>query len=67
MDQDEVHMRQALDEARAAIPKGEVPVGCVVVHEGEVIGSAHNLRESLSDPTAHAEMLAVKEAAATLG
>ncbi|MHC4592673.1 MAG: tRNA adenosine(34) deaminase TadA [Planctomycetota bacterium] len=67
MDQDEVHMRQALDEARAAIPKGEVPVGCVVVHEGEVIASAHNLRESLSDPTAHAEMLAVREAAESLG
>jgi tRNA(adenine34) deaminase len=64
---DERYMLLALDEARAAIPAGEVPVGCVVVHEGRVIGRAHNLRETLKDPTAHAEVLALKQAAEALG
>lgn len=60
---DEEFMRLALDEARAAGLKGEVPVGCVVVREGRVIGRAHNLRETLGDPTAHAEIMALREAA----
>ena len=64
---DERYMGLALEEARAAGAKGEVPVGCVVVHEGRVIGRGHNLRETLNDPTAHAEMVALRHAAAALG
>jgi len=64
---DEVWMRQALDLASAAVPLGEVPVGAVVVHDGEVVGRAHNERETLQDPTAHAEVLALREAARHLG
>ena len=60
-------MREALAEARAAEACGEVPVGCVVVVDGAIVGRGHNLRESLQDPTAHAEMVALREAAARLG
>ncbi len=60
-------MRLALAEARAAASEGEVPVGCVIVHRGQVIGRAHNLRETLQDPTAHAEIVALKQAASALG
>jgi tRNA(adenine34) deaminase len=60
-------MRLALDEARAAFEEGEVPVGAVIVHEGRVIAAAHNQREALHDPTAHAEMVAITQAAETLG
>jgi tRNA(adenine34) deaminase len=60
-------MRRALLEAEAAAAEGEVPVGCVVVHEGRLIGRGHNRVESLQDPTAHAEILALTAAAATLG
>jgi len=60
-------MRLALDEARAAAAEDEVPVGAVVVAAGRVIASAHNQREQLSDPTAHAEMIALTQAAAQLG
>ncbi len=56
-------MRMALQEAHKAFEKDEVPVGAVVVHEGRVIGRGHNLIESLQDPTAHAEMLAMTAAA----
>ncbi len=59
-------MRQALDQARAAFEKDEVPVGAVVVHEERVIAQAHNQRESLNDPTAHAEMIAITQAAEAL-
>jgi tRNA(adenine34) deaminase len=62
----DVWMRQALSEARAAFDEGEVPVGAVVVHEGRVIAAAHNQREALNDPTAHAEMLAITQAAEML-
>lgn len=51
-----------LELARKAFEKGEVPVGCVVVKDGKVIAKAHNRVEELKDPTAHAEMLALKEA-----
>ncbi|MFO8006273.1 MAG: tRNA adenosine(34) deaminase TadA [Candidatus Brocadiia bacterium] len=64
---DEHYMKMALDEARAAVPQGEVPVGCVVVRDGRVLARAHNLRESLQDPTAHAEVLALREAAGQTG
>ena len=60
-------MREALKEARLAEAKDEVPIGCVVVHNGVVIGRGHNQTESLQDPTAHAEMIAITAAAATLG
>lgn len=60
-------MRQALDEARAAFDEGEVPVGAVIVHEGHIIAAAHNQRETLNDPTAHAEMIALTQAAEALG
>jgi len=59
-------MRIALEEAHKAFEKDEVPVGAVVVHEGRVIGRGHNLIESLQDPTAHAEMLAMTAAANAL-
>jgi tRNA(adenine34) deaminase len=64
---DQAMMVLALDEARAAAVHGEVPVGAVVVHDGEVIARAHNLREGLQDPSAHAELLALREAARKLG
>ncbi len=64
---DDRFMALALAEAHAAAAKGEVPVGAVVVRGGEVLARAHNLRETSDDPTAHAEVLAVREAAARLG
>ena len=60
-------MRLALAEAEAAAAKGEVPVGCVVVKDGAGIGRGHNLRESDRDPTAHAEMIAIRAAAKATG
>ncbi|MDZ7294583.1 MAG: tRNA adenosine(34) deaminase TadA [candidate division KSB1 bacterium] len=59
-------MEQAFREAEKALAKGEVPVGAVVVYEGRVIGRGHNLVETLQDPTAHAEMLALTAAANAL-
>lgn len=64
---DRVFMREAIAEARKAAKAGEAPVGAVVVAGGEIIARAHNLKESLNDPTAHAEVLAVREAAIALG
>jgi tRNA(adenine34) deaminase len=64
---DEDWMRAALAEAARALEHDDVPVGAVVVHDGEVVGAGHNARELLQDPTAHAEMLALREAAAALG
>ncbi len=60
-------MREALKEAEIARNLGEVPVGCVIVKNGEIIGRGHNLTETEKDPTAHAEMLAIKQAAKILG
>ena len=60
-------MRAALDEAAAAKAEGEIPVGAVVVCDGEIIASAHNEREREIDPTAHAEVLALRRAAKRLG
>ncbi|MDR2346181.1 MAG: tRNA adenosine(34) deaminase TadA [Planctomycetaceae bacterium] len=56
-------MRLAIVEAQTAAAEGEVPVGAVIVHEGHVIASAHNQREQLKDPTAHAEIIAITQAA----
>jgi tRNA(adenine34) deaminase len=60
-------MQQALSEARAAGAAGEVPVGCVIVRDGIVIARAGNRTLTDRDPTAHAEMLAIRQAAAVLG
>jgi len=60
-------MKMALAEAEKGFKKDEVPVGAVVVADGKVIAMAHNLRESLVDPTAHAEILALKKAGKKLG
>jgi tRNA(adenine34) deaminase len=64
---EEVHMRTALAAAEQAASIGEVPVGAVVVVRGEVIAVAHNQRETKNDPTAHAEIVAMRAAAAALG
>ncbi len=63
----EEFLREALKEAKKAFELGEVPVGCVVVKEGRIVGRAHNLVERLKDATAHAEMLAIREASRNLG
>ena len=60
-------MRLALREAERAIEHDDVPVGAVIVHDGEVVGTGHNERELRQDPSAHAEMLALREAARALG
>jgi tRNA(adenine34) deaminase len=64
---DEYFMRLALREAEHALEHDDVPIGAVVVHEGEVIGAGHNEREVRADPTAHAEVIALREAARALG
>lgn len=64
---DEIYMKAALDEAFKALDKDEVPVGAVVVAGGRIIARAHNLTETLNDPTAHAEMQAITAAANFLG
>jgi tRNA(adenine34) deaminase len=64
---DEYFMRLALREASRALEHDDVPIGAVIVREGEVIGLGHNEREVRADPTAHAEMIALREAARSLG
>jgi len=64
---DEYFMRLAIREAEAARDHGDVPIGAVVVHDGEIIGAGHNERELRQDPTAHAEVLALREASRALG
>lgn len=63
----ELMMREALQEARAALREGEIPVGAVVERDGAIIARAHNRRESEQDPTAHAELIAIRLAARALG
>ncbi|MCX7424694.1 MAG: tRNA adenosine(34) deaminase TadA [Planctomycetia bacterium] len=67
MSDHEHYMIIALEEARTAMGEGEVPVGAIVVREDRVIGRAHNQRQQLHDPTAHAEMVAITQAAESLG
>jgi tRNA(adenine34) deaminase len=64
---EEYFMRLALREAERALDHDDVPVGAIVVRDGEVVGAGHNERELRGDPTAHAEMIALREAAATIG
>lgn len=63
----EMYMRHALQEAQQAAVEDEVPVGAIIVHNGRIIAAAHNQREALHDPTAHAEMIAITQAAEALG
>ena len=67
MQQDYDYMKIALEEAQAAFLKDEVPVGAVVVYEGKILARTHNSPISLKDPSAHAEMLALRQAAKTIG
>jgi tRNA(adenine34) deaminase len=64
---DDYFMRLAIREAERALEHDDVPVGAVIVHGGEVIGAGHNERELREDPSAHAEMIAIREAARALG
>ena len=64
---DEKYMRIALQEAEEALRRDEIPVGCVIVSEGRILGRGHNLTETLQDVTAHAEMQALTAATQTLG
>ena len=67
MEVDEKYMTLALHEAQKALQEGEVPIGCVIVAEGQVVGRGHNMTEALCDVTAHAEIQAITAAAQTLG
>ncbi len=67
MTMDATWMAEALAEARKAAAEGEVPIGAVVVHDSRVVGRGRNARETRRDPTAHAEVLALQEAARSLG
>jgi len=67
LEHDETFMQAAMEQARAAQELGDVPIGAVIVREGQVIAAAHNRRIIDRDPTAHAEMLAIRAAAAALG
>ncbi|TNF73956.1 MAG: tRNA adenosine(34) deaminase TadA [Acidobacteria bacterium] len=60
-------MRQAVEEAERAARRGEIPVGAVIVRQGEIIGRGHNRRETDDDPLAHAEILAIRQAARAVG
>lgn len=64
---DEHYMRLALRQAADAAEAGDVPIGAVIVHEGRIIGQAHNQVELLKDPTAHAEIIAITQASNALG
>ena len=66
-DEDRTWMRMALKEAKRALSHGDVPIGAIAVHQGEIIGRGYNRREADHDPTAHAEMIAIREAASALG
>jgi tRNA(adenine34) deaminase len=65
--EDEIWMAEAIRQARLAEALGEVPIGAVIVRGGEIVGSGYNLRETRNDPTAHAEMIAIRQASERLG
>lgn len=67
IEQDQFYMQLAIEEAQKAEAKGEVPIGAIIVHEGEVIASAHNLRETTQNAVTHAELLAIQEACQKVG
>ncbi|WP_455661206.1 tRNA adenosine(34) deaminase TadA [Pradoshia sp.] len=67
MNQDQQFMQSAIEQARLALEKKEVPIGAVIVKDGEIIAAAHNLRETNQNATAHAEVLAINEACEKLG
>ena len=60
-------MQEALKEARLALDEGELPIGCVIARNGSIIARGHNLRQQTNDPTAHAEIVAMRRAAEVLG
>jgi tRNA(adenine34) deaminase len=64
---DMTYMQAAIAEAQLARAKGEVPIGAVIVHAGQIIGRGHNLRETSNDPTSHAEMVAIRQASEAIG
>ncbi len=64
---DERWMHRALEQARRALALGEVPVGCVIVRDEEILGAGHNRRQVDADPLAHAELLAIRQAASGIG
>ena len=63
---DSFYMQEALKEAALAEALAEVPIGAVIVHDGQIVGRGHNLRETSNDPTTHAEMIAIRQAAEKL-
>lgn len=63
---DEQFMRMAIEAAKTAEENGDVPIGAVIVHNGQIVAKAYNQREQLQDPTAHAEIIALTQAAAAL-
>lgn len=67
MSADEKYMKEALAEARLALDEGEIPIGAVIVCKGRLTGRGHNMTERLSDPTAHAEMIAITAATEAIG
>ena len=64
--EDQQFMRMAIDAAHIAEDNGDVPIGAVIIHNGQIIAKAYNQREQLQDPTAHAEIIALTQAAAAL-
>lgn len=67
MDNHAFFMKAAIEEAQKAAEIGEVPIGAVIVRDGEIVGRGYNLRETKKDPTLHAEMIAIREASERLG
>ncbi len=65
-EEDKRFMRMVIDQAKNAEDNGDVPIGAVIVHQGQIIAKAYNQREQLQDPTAHAEIIALTQAAAAL-
>ena len=64
---DELFMRQALEEAKISKSLNEIPIGAVIVKDGQIVGRGHNMTETCKDPTMHAEIVAIKDACKTLG
>src|SRR4030043_1846251 len=64
--EDQLYMKMAIEQAQIAEENGDVPIGAVIVYEKQIIGKAYNQREQLQDPTAHAEIIALTQAAAAL-